>query len=97
MRPFAAALALVLIVPCARAQPTPERGQLLYETHCIACHTSQVHWRDRRLATDWGTLRAQVRRFEGVAGLGWSDADIDAVARYLNDSIYHFPSSQAAR
>ena len=34
------------------AQPAPDRGTLLYETHCITCHTEQVHWRERRLATD---------------------------------------------
>src|ERR1700757_114536 len=39
-------------------------GALLYETHCIACHTTQVHWRDQRLATDWTTLSAQVRRWQ---------------------------------
>lgn len=71
----------------ARAQ---SRGELLYSTHCIACHTSQMHWRDKRVATDWATLTFQVRRWQGVASLGWSEADVLEVANYLNDSIYRF-------
>ena len=79
--------------PAAQAAPaSPTRGELLYTTHCIACHNSQMHWRDQRLATDWASLRAQVRRWQDVAKLGWSDDDIREVTRYLNDRIYRFPS-----
>jgi hypothetical protein len=44
------------------AQPVPSgsRGELLYSTHCVSCHTTQVHWRDKKLATDWTGLKAQV-------------------------------------
>jgi cytochrome c len=28
------------------------RGELLYSTHCVACHTAKIHWRDGRAATD---------------------------------------------
>lgn len=72
-----------------------DRGQLLYTTHCIECHTVQMHWRSQRLARDWETLRKQVVRWQSTAGLQWSDADIDAVARHLNDTVYRFPRSQA--
>lgn len=74
------------------AAQTPSRGELLYSTHCIACHATQMHWREKRLATDWPSLSAQVRRFQGVAKLGWNDDDILEVTRYLNDTIYRFPS-----
>jgi predicted DNA-binding transcriptional regulator AlpA len=50
-----------------------------------------MHWRNQRLARDWVTLKAQVRLWQGVASLGWSEADIDDVTRYLNDTIYQFP------
>lgn len=73
------------------APGAPTRGELLYTTHCIACHNSQMHWREQRLATDWPSLRAQVRRWQGVANLGWSDDDILEVSRHLNDRIYRFP------
>lgn len=88
--------ALVAASAAAQAAPpapaSPTRGELLYTTHCIACHNSQMHWRDKRLATDWASLRAQVRRWQDVAKLGWSDDDIREVTRYLNDRIYRFRS-----
>ena len=67
------------------------RGELLYSTHCIACHTSQVHWRDKKLATDWKSLKAQVRRWQNTAGQKWGEPDISEVASYLNTLHYHYP------
>jgi hypothetical protein len=52
-----------------------------------------MHWRDKRLATDWDTLKAQVRRWQATARLGWSEAEIVDVARYLNDTIYRYPQT----
>ena len=57
----------------AHAQTVPEvsRGELLYANHCIACHTTQVHWRRNKAATDLQTLRprcAAGRRFRGWDG-----------------------------
>jgi hypothetical protein len=67
------------------------RGELLYNTHCIACHTTQMHWRDQRLAVDWNTLTVQVRRWQNSIQLHWDDDDINAVASYLNQHYYEFP------
>jgi hypothetical protein len=77
------------------AQPTSNisRGELLYSTHCSSCHTAQVHWRDKKLATDWPSLRAQVLRWESNIGMNWTDDDIVAVARYLNEHYYRFPAA----
>ena len=72
------------------APPSPTRGELLYTTHCIACHNSQVHWRDQRLARDWPGLLAQVRDWQARANLSWDEADVVEVARHLNDTIYRF-------
>lgn len=66
------------------------RGEMLYQNHCIGCHTTQVHWREQRLARDWKSLRAQVRRWERNTGLSWSDEDVEAVSRYLNQLYYQF-------
>ena len=74
----------------AKTQRDPSRGELLYTTHCIACHTEQVHWRDKKLARDWTSLRLQVRRWQGNAALGWNNADVAEVTRYLNTRYYHF-------
>jgi mono/diheme cytochrome c family protein len=88
----ALATAVTSMAAGARAQPaSAPRGQLLYETHCIACHSTQMHWRDQRLVTDWPGLLAQVRRWQATAHLAWSDDDIEAVAQHLNDRIYRLP------
>jgi len=79
----------------AAAEPDLSRGRLLYETHCIGCHDKQVHWREGRLAHDWPTLAAQVRRWQTNTGLGWSQDEIDDVARYLNTTIYRFRISDS--
>lgn len=67
------------------------RGELLYNTHCVACHTTQVHWREQRLAQDWETLTKQVHRWQANVGLNWNDEDIAAVASYLNKLYYEYP------
>lgn len=77
----------------AWSQAPQTRGQLLYTTHCIACHDTQVHWRNDKLASSWSSLVAQVRRWQGIAGLQWSDADTLEVSRHLNDTIYRFPET----
>lgn len=88
-------LALLLGSASAAAQPAAEvsRGQLLYDTHCLACHSEKLHWRDGRLVKDWPTLKHQVQRFQAVAHLGWIDDDVQAVAEYLNRSIYRLPQA----
>lgn len=78
-------------VASAQARSDASRGELLYTTHCIACHNTEIHWRDKKIAKDWTGLKAQVRRWQGVAGLAWSDKDIVEVTRYLNVLHYHFP------
>jgi hypothetical protein len=77
----------LVAAPSAMAQ---SRGELLYTTHCVACHTTEVHWRDKRSARDWPALKAQVRRWQDAASLAWGEGDILKVSRYLNDTIYRF-------
>lgn len=88
--------AALLCASAVSAQPAPpaSRGALLYHTHCIACHTEQMHWRTLKQARDWDSLQAQVRRWQGIARLGWNETDIADVTRHLNDSIYQFPEPQ---
>ena len=89
----AALLCALTPVLAAHAQTQGQsRGELLYSTHCIACHTTEMHWRDKKAATDWASLMFQVRRWQDAAGLGWSDGDIQAVSGYLNESFYRYPS-----
>lgn len=81
------AIGMVFAAPPAMAQ---SRGELLYNTHCVSCHTTEVHWRDGRAARNWAGLKFQVRRWQEAASLAWNDGDILDVSRYLNDRIYHF-------
>jgi mono/diheme cytochrome c family protein len=80
------------LVAAAQTAPkaTESRGELLYATYCTSCHTTEVHWRDKKLATDWATLKAQVRRWSTNTGLAWSEGDVLAVTRHLNTLYYHF-------
>ena len=75
----------------AQTSAPPSGGALLYQTYCVACHTTQIHWRERWLAQDWSTLRHQVIRWQANNGLQWGDEEVDEVTRYLNATIYHFP------
>jgi hypothetical protein len=83
----------------AYAQPAPvpgvSRGALLYSTHCIACHDTQVHWRDAKVVKDWRDLKAEVRRWQAGARLAWGEEDIGEVARHLNALYYGFVEPQA--
>lgn len=82
---------------CSHAQVSPgdARGELLYTTHCVACHTTQIHWREKRLASDWASLAVQVDRWQKNGNLAWDAADVAAVARHLNAVYYHFPMPEA--
>lgn len=70
------------------------RGESLYSTHCSACHTAQMHWRVNGAVKDWAGLKVEVRKWQVVASLAWTEDDVLDVARYLNDSIYHFEQTQ---
>lgn len=95
----AALLLPALAAAATSAQTAPaiavplSRGQALYETHCIACHDAQIHWRDARRATDWDSLKREVRRWQSASVLPWSEADVVQVARYLNDTFYRYPQT----
>ena len=97
MQLAAAAGAVGSIAAAAQSTPgaTETRGSLLYSTHCVACHTSEVHWRDGKRVTDWASLNAQVRRWQNNVGLRWTDDDVSEVARYLNAVHYRFPAPDA--
>lgn len=80
----------------AQAQ-APSRGELLYTTHCSECHSSQMHWREKKKVNDWPSLRAQVTFWQAQAQLGWGDEDITSVARYLNATFYRLPPPADAK
>ncbi|MEP7300899.1 MAG: cytochrome C [Caldimonas sp.] len=66
------------------------RGELLYSTHCVGCHTTKIHWRDGRAASDWAGVLAQVGKWQNANSLAWNEQDVAAVAGYLNERFYRF-------
>jgi mono/diheme cytochrome c family protein len=82
---------LTLLLFSATAAPaSPERGRLLYENHCGACHESRVHIREVQAAASLDAVRAQVTHWQGVLRLEWSSEDVGDVAEYLNAAWYHY-------
>lgn len=90
---LAAAPAWAQAAPAGAVVVPLSRGQALYETHCIACHDAQIHWRDARRANDWDSLKREVRRWAAASAQSWSEADVVQVARYLNDTFYRYPQT----
>ena len=91
-------LCLLCVLPAlahAQGKDSEARGELLYMAHCNSCHTSQVHWREQKLATDWHSLVVQVRRWQVNSGLNWNDEEVTDVANYLNAVFYkHINTAQ---
>ncbi len=74
--------------------PNEERGGLLYSTHCSTCHNSTIHWREKKLATDWTSLKSQVKLWQGYTKQNWSEEEIVDVTSYLNTHYYNFISPE---
>ena len=74
-------------------QPAPteaaSRGKLLYENHCLGCHESVVHVRERRQVKSLTEVQAQVARWSSYQNLRWNKEDVGEVVRYLNERYYH--------
>ena len=89
----AAAFGFAVVLAQAPSGAADARGELLYATHCVACHSVQIHWRAQKRVADWASLRAEVRRWATNVGLGWSDDEVTDVARYLNATVYRLPAA----
>ncbi|HKQ22836.1 MAG TPA: hypothetical protein VJT81_00155 [Burkholderiales bacterium] len=68
-----------------------DHGRKLYENNCDACHTANLHWRDKRLVASWTSLLQEVERWQRNTGQSWKPAGIRDVAAYLNVRFYHLP------
>ena len=89
-----AALALVCAVSgaAAAATPDPVRGQMLYERHCVACHTPAIHARRNPLPMTQDELRMLVDTFRREANIGLTRDEIDDIVEYLNRTRYRLPA-----
>lgn len=86
---YSALTATIAFAPLAQAQDE-ESGKGLHDSHCVACHGSEVYTRKDHRVTNMDALNTQVTRCENNLGLQWFDEQRDAVSNYLNDSYYHF-------
>ena len=76
-----------LVTPQAFAS---DRGELLYENHCQACHGSTVHTRSDRQVKSPEALRAWVMSWAVHSGLEWSQVEIADITAFLNRRFYRF-------
>ena len=83
-------LACLAVFPVQAAAADAVRGRALYEARCNLCHSTSVHSRNPRTATDFDGVRFQVRRWAGESATGWTPAEIDDVSVYLNRRYYRF-------
>jgi mono/diheme cytochrome c family protein len=87
---FAAALAALALDAGAQSA---ERGKLLYENHCHACHYEKLHQRDpeRSWVRSFNALRAEVARRAELTKHRFSTEDLDDITEYLNRTHYKHP------
>jgi len=74
-------------LPVSR-EPAQPRGEMLYSNHCLGCHESVVHVREKRSARNLDALRKAVTRWSQELDLKWSSREIEDVVLYLNLRYY---------
>jgi cytochrome c5 len=85
--------------PQSEAKPNPaataigSRGQLLYEDHCQACHTSVVHVRETHKARTLKDLEYWVTHWSDELKLPWGADEVRDVVDYLNFRYYKIEGS----
>jgi mono/diheme cytochrome c family protein len=73
-----------------RVPPAAQRGQLLYENHCMSCHESVVHIRSTKHTRSIQELQARVRLWAENLKLRWGKEEVDDVVKYLDTQYYKF-------
>ncbi len=66
------------------------KGKELHEFNCLSCHGTEVYTRENRMIGSMDSLITQVNRCNVNLNTGWFDDEVEAVARYLNESYYKF-------
>lgn len=84
----ACAVAAWMYAAAATGLPDVERGQALYENHCVACHGRNVHGRTGKPPLTHAELAHIVRQWADAEGLPWSGQDVDDVVAYLQRVVY---------
>ena len=82
--------AALLCAPLAVAAQDAERGRLLYETHCGACHAGRLHERARSKVHSLEELRDTVEHWAQQARRSFSADEVDDLLAHLNAKYYRF-------
>ena len=82
-----ASLALLALALPLQAQDL-QRGKLLYETHCAACHTERLHGREKSSVKSMADLRDTVARWAKQAKRSFTPDELEDLVQYLNRSHY---------
>ena len=82
-------LFILLLSPATLAQNF-ERGRYLYENHCQACHSDQLHRRENSKVKSLQDLRRHIASWGEHAGEKWESEEINDVMYYLDRTFYHF-------
>ena len=67
-----------------------QRGRLLYETHCGACHYERLHDRKHTIIRQLADLRDEVGRWAPQTGRQFTLDEREEMVQYLNESHYRF-------
>ena len=89
----AIAMSVLLAGSGSGVAETFDRGQALYENHCMSCHEATVHTRETRRATSVAELRKWVASWSFHASLDWTSEEIDDVADFMERRYYHFTAT----
>ena len=66
-------------------------GQSLHDQNCMSCHGTEMYTRKDRFIHNLDALTSRVAFCaQNAAKVDWDKQQIDAVAKYLDDSFYHF-------
>lgn len=93
MRRRAAGILAALVAASAAGAaelPSTDRGRMLYENHCVACHTPDIHRRPGRIPLNAAELREIVNGWQQQQKLRWSEQDVEDVVQFLRETRYRF-------
>lgn len=89
------ALVVLLLAGTPALAQDAQRGKLVYETHCLACHYERIHKREpaRSLVRTIPQLRLEVAQRAANTGQRFTIEDLDDIAEYLDRTHYRFPNT----
>lgn len=87
---YALAAIILLLVSTSASSQDAWRGRLLHENHCTSCHTSTLHLRENRAATNRAEVKAFIERWVKTQNLVWTDEDKADVLAYLIENFYEY-------